>query len=190
MKNILLGISLITALVLIGFSCKKSGSNNPLPPATQTGADKVGFYVNGKPWLPNVEPFGSIPGLDPVRALFWNTKDKLLLLFLRYKAPDRQSLDIYVKDFTGKGIYTMNSDPDITGIPSSYVESNSYFYFSDDKENQKYRTNKDYHGTLNITYYNSASRIVSGTFQFKAQNINGTSDSIIVTDGRFDCTMN
>ena len=49
MKNILLDITLITVLMLIGFSCKKSGSKNPLPPATQTGANKVGFYVNGKP---------------------------------------------------------------------------------------------------------------------------------------------
>lgn len=70
MKNILLLISLITGIMLIGLSCKKSGSKNSLPPATETGANTVGFYVNGKPWLPNVEPFGSIPGLEPVRALF------------------------------------------------------------------------------------------------------------------------
>lgn len=76
----------------------------------------------------------------------------------------------------------------IVGLPGSYGFLNSYFYFADDNSNKHFVTNEIYNGTV-ITYYNASSKIISGTFQFKAQNTNGSADSVIVTDGRFDCTL-
>lgn len=190
MKYIFLSICIIISIILTGLSCKKTVTKDPLPPATQTGANTMGCYVNGKPWLPNTEPFGSIPELKAISVSFWNTQDQLYFRFYRSRKPDNQSLIFYIKDFNGVGEYKFELPSKIMGVPGSYGILNNYFYFVDANAKKEFVTNANYQGTVNITFYDSTSRVVSGTFEFKGQDYSGSPDSIVVTNGRFDCKMN
>ncbi len=120
---------------------------------------------------------------------FWNTYDQLYFTFYLQRNPNNQAIRIYISKFDGIGIYNMNMPSKILGLPGSNGSLNNYFNFSDDNSYQQYITNTDYTGIVNITHYNVTSKIISGTFQFKAQNYNGSNDSVIVTDGRFDCKI-
>jgi hypothetical protein len=189
MKYIISIFSLVTIILLPAASCKKNATNDPLPPATQTGANTMGCYVNGKPWLPDTKDNGSIPRLKAVSVSFWNTNSQLYFTFYRQRNPDNQAIRLYIKDFTGLGVYNMNITSRIMGVPGGSGALNNYLNFSDDNENKQYVTNENYTGTVNITYYNTNNRIISGTFHFKGQNYDLSADSIIVTDGRFDCKI-
>ncbi len=188
MKYFIIFFSILSGILLTAASCKKNVTKDPLPAATQTGANTMGFFINGKAWLPDTRDNGSIPRLKAVNAKFWNITD-LFLTFYRDKNPDNQDLAIYVKDFSGIGTYNMNKTSRIIGLPGSYGTLNSYLYFSDYNTKQEYITNENYVGIVDITYYNATNKIVSGTFQFKGQNYNSSSDSVIVSEGRFDCTL-
>lgn len=189
MKTQLLFFSVLGCLLLTVFSCKKKVNHDPLPPATQTGANTMGCYVNGKAWLPDTRDNGSIPRLKAVNAKFWNTNDQLLFTFYRQRNPDDQDITIFIKDFIGIGIYSMNQTSKIIGVPGSNGTINNYLSFVDDNSKKQYVTNENYTGITTITYYNAIDQTVSGTFQFKGQNTDGSSDSILVTQGRFDCKL-
>lgn len=182
-------LALILLLLLSAASCKKNKIKDPLPPATQTGANTMGCYVNEKPWLPDTRDNGSIPRLKAISAVFWNTSSQLLFTFYRQRDGDNQNLDIYLKKFAGIGDYHMDGISKIIGVPGSYGELNNYIYFSDRNINKRYVTNAHFQGTVKISYYNEIERIISGTFQFKAQNYDGNLDSVVVTSGRFDCKI-
>ncbi|MBS1738883.1 MAG: hypothetical protein JSS98_20215 [Bacteroidetes bacterium] len=186
MKYIIVFISL---LLLSAASCKKNKLKDPLPPATQSGANTMGCYVNGIVWLPDTRDNGSIPRLKAISVVFWNTKSQLLFTFYRQRDGDNQNLDIYLKEFAGVGNYHMDVISKVIGVPGSYGELNNYIYFSDRNFNKRYITNGYYQGIVNITSYDEIERIISGTFQFKAQNYDGSLDSVVVTNGRFDCKI-
>ena len=105
------------------------------------------------------------------------------------KGKKKQNLVIFIKDFKGNGNYFMDTASRILGIPGSLGNLNNHFYYSDYGLNLQYSTNENYTGSVSIIYYNLAKRIISGTLQFKAQNLNGSNDSVIVSDGRFDCKI-
>lgn len=185
-------LKLFALLFYIGIiSCTKNKCTDEvcqLPQFTQTGAQKMGCLINGRGWIPDTRDNGSIPRLKPVSVSF-NASRQLVFSFYRQREPDDQSMVIYIKNFSGVGFYEINKISDFA-FPGYTGSLDAYCYFDDRKANKQYITNPAYTGSVNVVYYDTASRIVSGTFQFKAQNMNGTQDSIIVTDGRFDCKIN
>ena len=184
-------LAAIFFLLTTAMSCKKTNTANEdqLTAATQIGANTMGCYVNGKAWLADTKDNGSIPRLKAI-GVDYLSNTELIFTFYRDRIPDDQAIYIYIKDFNGSGLYNMNQTSRIRGVPGSNGPLNSYLNFSDDNAKKEYVTNENYTGTVNITYYNVSNRIISGTFQFKAQNYDRSADSINVSDGRFDCKIN
>lgn len=182
-----------TTLFFIGViinSCRKEKKAlDQLPPATQIGANTMGCLVNGKLWLPDTRDNGSIPRLKAIYVDFWNNGNQLLMTFYRQKHPDNQTLEIFIKDFHGVGKYIMDSTSRIIGIPGSSGPLKNYCNFSDNNSKTDYLTNGFFLGQVSITFYDPVNKVILGSFSFKAQNLNGTLDSVVVTDGRFDCKM-
>jgi hypothetical protein len=193
MKNTYTYLLLLLILIIVTVeSCKKAKCTDPicqLPPATQTGANTMGCLVNGKAWLPDTKDDGGIPRLPAISVSFWNTKTQLYLRFYRVRKPDNQDLKIYVTNFTGEGIYVMDSTSRIMGVPGSNGNLNNYFYYTDYNANTKYSTTENYKGKLTITLFDSVRQIISGSFSFKAKGLDGIPDSLQVSEGRFDCKM-
>ena len=72
-------------LVLLFFvSCKKQSSEPEpdLPPETQQGADTFGCYLNGKPWKPSPNEWGS-------RNLYVQLDGQYFVLYAKYDEGSR-----------------------------------------------------------------------------------------------------
>ncbi len=192
MKNSITHILLLTLFTILSAgSCKKECTDPicQLPPATQTGANTMGCLINGKPWLPDTRDNGSMPRLMPISVSLWQTPTQLYCRFYRQRDPDNQAVRIFIKNFVGVGTYIMDSTSSLIGFPGTTGVLKNHFNFSELNTRMEYVTNVTYKGEVTITTYNEVLRIVSGTFSFKAQNINATADSVVISNGRFDSKM-
>jgi hypothetical protein len=170
-------IIILATILTLGFfssSCPKKDSNtNPqLPPPTQTGANTVGFLLNGKIWLPGGSPF-PIPKMNAqyYRGNFSFSTNK--------KKADSvsQILSWSVFNVYSTGTYyfgPLASFSDLYRIPFNSNISCQYYTNDSDWTNNK----------LEITRLDSVKRIISGTF--KMRFIAPECDTIWITDGRFD----
>ncbi|UUV22122.1 DUF6252 family protein [Paenimyroides aestuarii] len=148
-----------------------------LPPATQTGANKVGCLVNGKAFLPEGQLTGSS---NPYCGYF---HDAFSLVFNVVKNNDNitangtESVVVYSSNtFLEEGntyvLQAENSD-----------HSGGYRVF-DRNDYQFYDTNDEYIGELHITKLDKTNNVISGTFWFDA--VNEQSKKVEIREGRFD----
>lgn len=171
---------LLVATSLLAGGCRKEAAD-PLPKATQTGANTFGCRLNGEPWLPNgyhrmsgevvkvsasYETTGACAGCFCVGA------------FRRERVYD--DIELVVNKLDHVGTYPLNttnhwSQPWIAGGRYRPLQPSSTDYLTD-----SLRT-----GTLTITRLDTVARIISGTFTFSAHQTGGTQVAS-VTDGRFD----
>ncbi len=161
-------------------SCKKDKQQeDTLPPATQTGANTFGCYINGKLYVPK--------GFEQNRPNFSMVVD-----------PNFQNGNF--------GISTFNSQLKIRiNFGSNDIKSVGVFYINDTSkpllidvlnENENCYFNPSYicissgnckvTGNLQITRYDLTNSIFSGTFQFTLYNPSMGCDTIHLTKGRFD----
>lgn len=161
-------------LVFLSAECKKPkpitpGSDNGLPPATQTGADIFACLVNGKPWISE----------KSIYALGANiTKDSLYVFGSFGERSDFDHLRFILHGNVQQGnTYRLNNiqenfahistDQDCQGNLLGYQLA---FYAVD--------------GTLNLTRVDTVRKFMSGTFNCIIP-VTGC-DTLHITDGRFD----
>lgn len=148
-----------------------------LPPATQTGANKVGCLVNGKAFLPS----GQLSGIsNPYCGYF---QDKFSLVFSVVKNNDNinengtESISVYssniiLQEGNTYVLLTENSD-----------HSGKYRIFKRN-DYQIYGTTNEITGELYINKLDKSNNIISGTFWFDAVDEQGK--RVEIRDGRFD----
>ncbi|MGQ0740160.1 MAG: DUF6252 family protein [Bacteroidota bacterium] len=173
MKNILIA----TLSLAVFISCKKEVKE--LPPATQTGANTFGLKLNGEMWVP--QGFAGIPDSDLLKArLLGNV---LIITAQNFSSsPTETEFEMKVFGAAGAGTYLFSSN---TSYPNG---PNNYGYHVKRKLNplDEWITSAAQTGSVNITRLDTAARIVSGTFRFNAENLVNPSQTISVTEGRFD----
>lgn len=167
----------ILLITLVSFSCKKKIEE--LPPATQTGANTFGARVDGQMWIP--QRFGVINASNLLEARLLGNNFFLTAQNFA-SSPNESEFDIVIVGLTAPGTYTLNSN---TSHPNSNF---SYGYYVKRKLSPlfEYITSTTYSGTVNITRFDTTSRIVSGIFAFQAGETANTAAPINVTEGRFD----
>lgn len=81
--------------------------------------------------------------------------------------------------------YILNNDNstqiDFNGGSANYT-------FLEEEEFGQFKTNATYFGTVTFDRFDTFNNIMSGTFEFQAQEIT-TGKIITITDGRFDLTF-
>jgi hypothetical protein len=155
-----------------GCSLLSPSPKETLPPATQTGANTFGCYVNGKLWLPKGYNGTSnlSPGYDP------NFNGKIIFDIATYRIVSdnsRQYFDIAITGMNKEGVYPVD-----THSGNVYFSINSCDYSYSDATVFK-------QGSITITKLNLP--IVSGTFDFKIYK--SGCDTIKFTQGRFDIKL-
>jgi len=180
-------IFLLFAVALLMIACNKDDEVpqptpepteiEKLPPATQTGANKVGCLLNGKAFLPVGE---SVNSRNPYCAYY---HDSFVLVFRIVKNEDNitgngtESIGVYSTDIILEENNTYSLKMDNTnhfGVYSIISRTNS----------QSYETNEDHTGELHITKLDKEKNIISGTFWFDAVNEQGK--KVEIREGRFD----
>ncbi len=181
MKKTFFILAFITALTtLTGSNCKKENNEPQLPPETQTGANTLGFKINGKVYtasgksglLTNQHVWGGGPNSDTSIIIAASNSNQKYNLYIKIKYTGNVGIHRTIPNTVYYGTFQDNSNGTIPG--------NSNFY----------QTNDMYRGTVNIKFANGSinplrgSTIVAGTFEMEAVNANG--QIIKITDGRFD----
>jgi hypothetical protein len=175
MKNLLL-----LWLVLFGFACKKDIKELPGP--TETGVNTFGVKVDGKLWGP--KGFGIVPTAALLEARYIKEGGQMRITARNFaSSPTETEMEIYLKNVTAPGTYLLNTDtrkyPEHTG---------NYGYFIERRlmPRNEWITNTSAIGNVTVSKFDTASKIISGIFEFTASNIDSTTQRLNVTEGRFD----
>ncbi|WP_019037535.1 DUF6252 family protein [Psychroflexus tropicus] len=180
MKNYIIYIF----IALLFTSCDNDDDNstsNPLdqlPPMTTTGENTIGCLVNGEPFTDS--------GLMNNFYQFVNGEYFLAINMQRGFSNDFEDASISIRRievFEGETyILNMNSiQNDFTGGSAGYV-------FSNDTDSGEFETNQVYLGSITFTRFDTENQIMSGTFEFQAEEIT-TGEVVNITNGRFDLTF-
>lgn len=175
MKNLFV-FAILIAFAAMG--CKKEIKE--LPAATDTGANTFGAKVNGNLWKP--QGFGPFPADNLLESAVAGND---LQIWARNFASSPNETEFYlkVKNVTGTGTYLLNQN-----IPAHPYPDASYGYYV--KRNltpqNEWSTSATFTGSVTITKFDPAAKIIAGTFQFNAVSMYNTGETIAVTEGRFD----
>lgn len=169
--------TLLLVVIVCFTTCKKDGASTTLPEATQEGKNTMGMKVNGEVWTPYAEcGFGQ----NPCGAIS-----------LEYHTPYTKA---YYLSFGGSRKYNgINGQlvvASITSIPLTIIGDKydslniSYTDYASLSGWKTYNKSSKSKGNFIITKLDFSKEIISGTFNCTLYYGN---DSIVITDGRFDC---
>lgn len=171
MKSIGKHILAIT-FMFIALSCKK----DPLPKASQVGAEIMAAKIDGKVWK-KTACFSCIAGGSALRVDFSNGN-----LYIQGEQIDdnvNSSITLVLHNLNKEGVYDLTIESDNT----NHAELDDYKVVNFAKH---YRTNSTNKGSVTITKLDLGKKIVSGTFSFIADDEDSPGNTTQVTDGRFD----
>lgn len=168
---------IISTFVLFHLSCKKEVKD--LPPATQHGANTFGLKLNGEMWVP--KGFAGIPDSDLLKArLLGNT---VIINAQNFSgSPTETEFELHLVNVTGTGTFLLNTD---FTYPNALI---NYAYHVKRRLTplDEWVTSAAQTGSVTLTRFDTTARIISGTFQFNAENDLNPAQTISVTEGRFD----
>lgn len=168
------------AILLTSSSCKKQNTGPQLPPETQTGANTLGFKIDGKIYtasgksglLANQFVWANGPFLSDTSIIIagQNRDQKFdFRIVIKYTG----SFGIhYTSAYPYEGVLQLNADGTVPNASDIY------------------QTNQIFKGKVNIKFTDAmltplkGITIVAGTFEMEA--INSEGKIIKITDGRFD----
>lgn len=175
MKNTrIFTLALLSCLL---YACKKEVKE--LPPATQTGANTFGLKFNGTLWVP--QGFAGLPDNDLLKARLLG--DVLIITAQNFaSSPTETEFEIKLFGVTGTGTYLLNTNTSYPSGPASY----GYHVKRRVNPLDEWITSASQTGSVTITKLDTGAHIVSGNFQFNAENLVNPVQTISVTEGRFD----
>jgi hypothetical protein len=176
------------AIVLVLTSCQKDDINpNELPPASSTGAETLGFLIDGSGWAPAGRTCGIYGCADnkvEASSSVANGRRQLLLTAARTDGSRNESFILQLDSLPGPGEYRSNSSgPGATG-----GEAGTKIYFANSREGRQYQSQPGT-ATITITKVDTVQNIVSGTFEGQLSRLDG-SGTVQVSSGRFDVLYN
>jgi hypothetical protein len=175
MKNVLF-LALI-ALCLAG--CKKDFDELPEP--TQTGANTFGAKVDGEFWVP--QGFG-IAATAPLLEARYSADNSIFINARNFSSsPTETEFELYLRNVTGPGTILLNQN---TSNYPGHSASYGYFVKRRIRPLFEYITSTQHTGRVEVTKYDPANNIISGTFKFHAADKLDPSQTVTITEGRFD----
>ncbi|MGC4129945.1 MAG: hypothetical protein QM564_10450 [Bergeyella sp.] len=157
-------------LSLCLFSCRdKDQDPDVLPEATQSGKNTGGALVDGKVWVAKIEQPDLNPGGNNTQYEFVNGEYNLQIV-LRLNNDTSSRIVINLSD-------AIDISQQTYSVTACRYENKSQIF------DVSYGNNI---GTLTITKFDKQNKIISGSFNFTADNINGNGSKVIITEGRFD----
>ena len=182
--------------IIIFTACSHNNDNIPidqLPAETTTGANTAGCYINGKVLIPKngKQAIGGSPNYGLIKSQgnnFWPNKNDYWQLEIANK-----------KDSNGLGIILWIKNMQSGNGDYNIEQSNGELYANGPNNNQIIATIKE--NGVNKTYWSGANSgiikvtrsdlaigvsIYSGIFSGTLYNIDNPSETIHITEGRFD----
>lgn len=167
------------------------GCNEPLPRPTKKGKDTFGCIIDGKRWIPEGGEF--LSSIKPLVA--WYDGNILRVEANTANKKNDTSIFLYLEKVSGTGEYPINFTTNVPPFGTSYTNHGIYYHidntYLDPITNSYgrftfYATNAKYPGKVKITRLDTSSKIVSGTFEFTAEDRDNPRQTVKITSGRFD----
>lgn len=171
----------VIALICLMLACNKPPpvetepeTHVKLPEATQQGLDTFGCLIDGEVFVARVDwNMGGAIGV-------WSSFDEDTRLFRTQGT--RETGESNFEDVRFKAYI-----PDSIGTYSMFSESDGYDGYNGYGSTCSYYHNVSDYGTVNITYLNEETNIISGTFKMTLINDDcPTTSTLEITEGRFD----
>ena len=174
----------LAALLLLAACKKENPDPDGLVPATQEGKNTGDFLLNGQPWGPHKSVTGTG---KPVGANWYGRRIGVELFFYKYQtATDDSGLNFFFPVNSLGSIQLADVvNPNI--LPCLGRKFGIYTVYHPSPKRQ-FLTGPNSNGKINITRFDTVARVISGTFEAKLREYNG-SDTLVITKGRFDCTF-
>ncbi len=174
-------LSLIFSLLLLASSLVVTGCKEDENPAnggsgggnTSSGAGTLSAKIDGQNW----SAAALAPTLPAAQAFYSN--NTLTVIGSRMESGRTSTLTFSITGVTGTGTFQIRT---ATGS-ASYADGPT-------GSPQAWITLGDNAGTIEITTFNTSSKIASGTFSFTLQNSTANPTTRQVTEGRFDVKWN
>ena len=172
-------ITALTFFIMIGASCKKDKTEptelSKLPAATQIGANTFGCLVNGVVFVNKGADVNNSNFRLIVDPTFQNGAFQIRVYSIQNSKYER--ININSNDINGTGLY--------------HVQGNTgpiFIDYSNDNSNCNFNQSATCYlkGSLNLTRYDVANGIFSGTFQFNMKDPTFNCDTLKISEGRFD----
>lgn len=174
MKNlILLCLSALTFA-----SCNKEITS--LPELTESGINSFGAKIDGNLWGPAQ---GIAFNSTTVKARFSADTSVFINAYNFASSPTETEMEIFIKNLRGPGTYYLNEN---TMYYPHHTASYARFEKRKFQPVNQWMTSGQLGGWVNITKFDIPNRIISGTFEFKAQSLDSSVAPITVSEGRFD----
>jgi hypothetical protein len=177
MKTYLL---LLITVLLSSLQCRKQTrptiTDIPgLPPATQTGANTLGFLLNGQPWIPE-GPNNLSVDYDPS----FNNGIIGIVAYRKINSTNSTQIVIGIMDSLNSMTipFSRNIGKNSLGFANYSNEAFCSYHQNDDSSHSK--------GILTISKLDKLNRIISGSFECKLYNRLCNKDTLIINNGRFD----
>jgi hypothetical protein len=168
MKNLCF-LLLITSLSLF-IQCKKDG----FPSITMSGENTFGCRVNGEDWTPKKNPnnTGVLASDSPIDARYGQVTGILAIKAIHYySSTDRETIKVTIFSPEEGETYILDA---IGSSPLIGFDCNEY------------QIDTSATAIVTINKFDETDKIVSGTFEYTAIGQNGCSNTVEITDGRFD----
>jgi hypothetical protein len=189
-------IFLLALLVFTACSTNNDTPQDQLPPATTTGANTAGCYINGKLLIPKngSQAIGGplIYGLD--YNLGNNFGNPLFNHYFAISIKNRKDVDgdnIYIhlnQMVQGVGTYVLGQSNGNKFIASPNNNHVVLIRGENSGSVQTYLSNPT-SGTIIITRFDYPNKVISGSFTFSLNNVDNSSEIIQVSEGRFDINL-
>ena len=177
-------------LVITLSGCNSNDDNSftpTLPPITQTGANTIGCYIDGKLLVPR-DGDGTFNLPSHGAEFIGAGGDSHEIIMHDYKSGNAGLLNIHIIDLFVNGVanYPILDSNCLSNVDANPTV-NLYCRWKDEQTGEnKYYCSIENTGVLKITRFDLPNRIVSGTFSCSAVNKDDSNDFIEITQGRFD----
>ncbi|MFN3345922.1 MAG: hypothetical protein ACK412_09770 [Chloroherpetonaceae bacterium] len=174
-------LSLLFGLLLLASSLVVTGCKKDENPAdgggggnTSSGAGTMSAKIDGQNWSATA----LVPTLPAAQALY--SSNTLTVTGSRIESGRTSTMTFSITNVTGTGTFQVGA----TTGSASYAEGPTGSTL------QAWGTLGSNAGTVEITTFNTGSKIASGTFRFTLQNPTANPTTREVTEGRFDVKWN
>ncbi|MDO8365486.1 MAG: hypothetical protein Q7T20_01730 [Saprospiraceae bacterium] len=173
---------LAAALFSLLPACRKhSDPPDPLPPATQVGANTFGCYIDGKPWVAWIDPEIFDPSLRKIEASYdepgIGMYDEYGLSINAQKVTVKDT----IYEFIIFGLKPIFEEGVVDIFSLEHIGSSIHF----DNPVRAYEIDVSLPQMFEITNLDTEQNIFSGLFELTIVS-KDKSDTLRITDGRFD----
>ena len=179
MKNLIKYLFISIAFIACNNDDKPEDPISQLPPATQIGANKIGCLVNGVPFTDSglMNNFYQLVDGEYFLGINWEQDTSTTSKF--------GQIGMKRIEIVEGQTYILNKSGFLNG---DFTGAGGTFYTNIEPVNGQFETNESFTGKIHFTKFDKQNQIMSGTFEFQAQEI-FSGETISITDGRFDLTF-